>query len=80
MIAKHINGRAFRKDGEICYSEDVTSIEQVDTLYYFLIKEYSKLENGAALPNVEYTKNVPLIDQITNPTTFDQLCVCEIFK
>jgi hypothetical protein len=21
MIAKHINGRAFRKDGEICYSE-----------------------------------------------------------
>jgi hypothetical protein len=76
MIEKHINERITEK---LFYSDKFTCEKEIDDLYYFLFDEYCKLRNGAALPNIVYTNERSLLEQIRGATTFDQLCVCEIF-
>jgi hypothetical protein len=76
MIEKHINERI---NDKLFYSDKFRCEKEIDELYYFLYDEYCKLRNGAALPNIVYTNKQSLLEQIQSATTFDQLCVCEIF-
>ena len=79
MLERHFNDHVTIVKDQVFYSEKFTCTEDIDTLYYFLVDEYSKLPNGTAFPNVIYTNDKPLGEQIVSATSFDQLCVCEIF-